>query len=702
MNAYSIALSPLLPWPALYVLAAAGLVFVAIGLFRRRRGALLRGLAFATLFAALTDPSIVREDRRPLKDVVAVVVDRSDSQTIGDRMAETDQALADVKQRLAALGNVETRIIEAGKNDTENQGTRLFSALQSGLADVPPERVGGVIMITDGVVHDIPPNAAALGFKAPIHALITGHEGERDRRIELLEAPRFGIVGKEQTIAARVLDTADAGEPVSLDVRRDGEKVATLSASVGETIRVPIAIDHAGPNVVELEVAPIANELTTLNNKAVVTIEGVRDKLRVLLVSGEPHQGERMWRNLLKSDANVDLVHFTILRPPEKSTAGTPINELSLIAFPVADLFGRKIRDFDLIIFDRYSSQTSLLPKIYFDNIVSYVRQGGALLMAEGPDFSTPEGLYFSPLNEITPAKPDGDVIQREFRATISPEGEKHPVTRGLAGGAVSPPAWGPWFRQIGAEPTAGVNILNGADNRPLLVLSRVDKGRVALLLSDQLWLWARGFEGGGPHLDLLRRLAHWLMKEPELEEEALRATARGKALTIERQSLKGDVPEVTVIGPTGETTKAQLSATEPGLSRATIDVDKFGLYRVTDGERQALVSVGPENLVEFQEVVSTTEKLRPLAEETGGTVRRVAAGGGGVATPSIVAMHAGLSYGGAGFIGVKRTESSVVVGVGSMSLALGFIGLAALLGSLILAWWREGSSGGRRREAKI
>ena len=142
--------------------------------------------------------------------------------------------------------------------------------------------------------------------------------------------------------------------------------------------------------MVELEVAPIADELTTRNGKAVVAIEGVRDKLRVLLVSGEPHPGERMWRNLLKSDANVDLVHFTILRPPEKAVDGTPINELSLIAFPVADLFGRKIKDFDLIIFDRYSSQ-AILPRFYLDNIVAYVREGGALLMAEGPAFGTPE-----------------------------------------------------------------------------------------------------------------------------------------------------------------------------------------------------------------------------------------------------------------------------------------------------------------------
>jgi hypothetical protein len=698
LSAYAIAFSPLLPWPVLIALGVAALLVVGLTLFARRRGALLRLLAFAMLLLALLDPSLTREDRRPLKDVVAVVVDQSGSQTIGDRAAQTAHARAELEKRLNALGNVETRFVETGKSDADNRGTRLFQALQSALSDVPVDRVGAAILITDGIVHDIPADVAALGFKAPLHALITGHEGERDRRIELVEAPRFGIVGKDQTISARVLDTGSSGEPVAIEVRRDGERVATLSAAVGETVDAKVRIEHAGPNVIELEVAPAPNELTEVNNRAVVTVEGVRDKLRVLLVSGEPHQGERMWRNLLKSDANVDLVHFTILRPPEKSSDGTPINELSLIAFPVADLFGRKIKDFDLIILDRYSSQ-SILPRVYFNNIVNYVRAGGALLMAEGPDYATPEGLYFSPLGELAPAKPDGEVIAQEFRATISPEGAKHPVTRGLGGSDLSPPSWGPWFRQIGAEVVNGVNILSGADNRPLLVLSRADKGRVALLLSDQMWLWARGYQGGGPHLDLLRRLAHWLMKEPELEEEALRASARGRALTIERQSLKGDAPEVTIIGPTGATSKAQLVAAEPGLSRTTIDVDQLGLYRISDGERQALVNVGPDNPIEFREVVSTMEKLRPVAEASGGTVRRIASNDGdAVAMPRVIAMHESPSYGGADYVGVKRTGSSVVVGVASTPLGIGFLGLALLLGAVILVWRREGSGGSSGR----
>ena len=692
MNAWSLAFSPVWPLPLLGALAALAVVIVALTAWRRPRAAFGRALVAALLLIGLLDPSLQRDDRRPLKDVVAVVIDRSGSNRLREREARTTEARAEIEKRLAALDNVEAHVVETPRDDPGNTGTQVFTALRSALGDTPPERVGGAIIVTDGVVHDAPATAATLGFHAPLHVLITGHAGERDRRIELVEAPRFGIVGKDQTISARVLDSDDRGEPAMLTVRRDGQPLATLSAKIGQTIAIPAPIEHAGTNIFELDVTPLPGELTDVNNKAVVSIEGVRDKLRVLLVSGEPHPGERMWRNLLKSDANVDLVHFTILRPPEKTTDGTPISELSLIAFPVADLFGRKIKDFDLIIFDRYSSQ-AILPQVYLDNIVKYVRAGGALLLAVGPEFGTPEGLFYTPIGDISPARPTGDDYEGPFKAEISPDGAKHPVTRGLAGGDVSPPAWGRWFRGVGGELTAGVSVLQGHDKSPLLALSRVDKGRVALLLSDQMWLWARGYDGGGPHLDLLRRLAHWLMKEPELEEEALRANARGRDLTIERQSLKDVTPPVTLTGPDGASRVVALSPAEPGLSRASIAVDQDGLYRASDGEHIALVNVGPDNPLEFQDVVSTTEKLRPLAEATGGSIRRLDSGGS-LALPRVLAMHEAPVYGGGDYIGIKRTESSVLLGVARTPLAADFLGLVLLLGGLVWVWFREGRRG--------
>jgi hypothetical protein len=695
MNQFNLSFSPLLPSSVLIGFGVLALIIVALGFYARRRGTWLRALGLGLLLLALADPSLVREDRAGLKDIVAVVVDQSGSQTIGERQAQTEKASEALQRDLKALGNVDVRVIDSGRMDTQDDGTRLFSALNAGLADVPSERIGGVFMITDGLVDDIPANVDALGFKAPLHALITGHEGERDRRIELLEAPRFGIVGKDQTIELRVLDSAGNSDPAVLKVRRDGNPVATLIAKPGERLRVPVRIEHGGPNVVELATEDTPDELTAINKKAVVTIDGVRDKLKVLLVSGEPHAGERMWRNLLKSDANVDLVHFTILRPPEKQD-GTPINELSLIAFPTADLFGRKIKEFDLIVFDRYSNQ-SVLPMVYFDNIVRYVREGGALLLAAGPDFSGPDGLYYSPLGRIAPARPDGGLTESPFRAAISKEGAKHPVTRGLPGADQTPPAWSPWFRQVNAEVTRGASILDGADQKPLLVLSREGKGRVALLLSDQMWLWSRGFEGGGPYLDLLRRLAHWLMKEPELEEEALRANVRGQKIEIERQSLLAEVPPVKVTAPSGKETSVTLSPAEPGLWRASVDAAELGLYRLGDGTLSVLANVGPENPREFQDVVSTTERLRPLAEATGGTVRRIGNGSNGdISLPRVVAMRESPVYGGSDYAAIRRNGASEVKGVGVTPLAIGLSGLLALLGSVVAGWLYEGR--GRKR----
>ncbi len=700
MTSWSVDFSPLVPVWVLYALTTAAVVIAVALIWRGTRGAWLRSLAFGLALLGLCDPRLVQENRRPLKDVVAVVVDRSESNAIGGRTVQTDKARDEVEARLKALGDVDLRVVETSREESDTEGTRLFAALRDALADAPPERVGGAIMITDGDVHDIPGAPAALGFDAPLHALITGHPGERQRRIELIEAPRYGIVGKDQVIAARILDSSDQGEPVRLTVRRDGETIGAIDAVVGQRVEVKAPIDHAGVNVIELEIAPVADELATDGDRAVVNIDGVRDKLRVLLVSGKPHPGERMWRNLLKSDANVDLVHFTILRPPEKGGDGVPINELSLIAFPVADLFGRKIKDFDLIIFDRYAQQ-AILPYTYLENIVEYVRNGGALLMAEGPEYATPDGLFYSPLGAIAPAEPSGEDLEAPFRAQTPELGLRHPVTRGLLGAdeGGKPPTWGRWFRLVGAKATDGQTVLTGPDDRPLLVLSRVDKGRVGLLLSDQMWLWARGYDGGGPYLDLLRRTAHWLMKEPELEEEALRASARGHVVTVERQSVSGEARDTFLTGPDGVKTKLALTAVAPGLSRAQTSVDRFGLYRADDGAHVALVSVGPENPLEMRDVVSTPEKLRPLAEATGGSALRLSATKADDAdVPRIVSLNPAPSYSGSGFIGIKRTGASELIGARSTSLASGFFGLALLLGAVVAGWLSEAGRFDRRR----
>ncbi|WP_424362457.1 hypothetical protein [Methylocystis parvus] len=691
MSDLNLTFAPLLPWPLLAALAIAGVAALVLAAAAGQRGTALRALALALVLAALTDPSLVTEKRDPQKTVVAVVIDKSESQNFGARAAQTDEARKALDAALAKFGDVETRYVAVTNDASGNDGTKLFGALEQALKDVPPERVGGVLLITDGVVHDIPAKAEALGFRAPIHALITGREGERDRRIELVEAPRFGIVGKEQTIRARIVDTGGDGARAPITVSRDGEELPTYSPVPGDIVNIPVKITHGGANIVELEVPPAPGELTLVDNKAVVSIEGVRDRLKVLLVSGEPHPGERSWRNLLRADANVELVHFTILRPPEKLDV-TPASELSLIAFPTADLFGRKINEFDLIIFDRYSNQT-LLPSQYFLNIERYVENGGAFLAAVGPDYATLRGLYYSPLESMLPARPEGSLFEQPFKARVSKDGEKHPVTRGLPGAKSDPPQWGEWFRQVDADVLKGHSILSGAKDKPLLVLSHEGKGRVALLLTDQIWLWARGFDGGGPNADLTRRLAHWLMKEPDLEEEALRANARGREVTVERQTLKDGTAPVTATSPSGAHQEIALKNSEPGLWRARFDASEMGLWRFESDGLTALVNVGPANPREFREVASTTEKLAPLAEATGGTVRRLSKSSDAVTMPRIVEMRDASRYGGADWIGVRQTGASTLVGVEVAPLGLGLWAMIALLSVVVAAWAWEGRS---------
>jgi hypothetical protein len=684
---YGIAFTPLVPTLVLWLAVAAIVAIAGLLLLGRVRGAAVRVAALALILLALANPSFTREDREPLSSVAAVVIDKSPSQKFGDRTQETAKAREALVDSLKKIKGLEVRVVEAGQADGETDGTRLFGALSSALSDVPVDRVAGAFLITDGRVHDIPANAAALGFQAPVHALITGRKDERDRRIAISAAPRFGIVGQVQTITYRLDDQGVSGERARVVVRCDGEVINERTVLSGQTVNVDIEIKHAGPNIVEIEASPLDNELTLVNNRAVVAIDGVRDKLRVLLVSGEPHSGERTWRNLLKSDASVDLVHFTILRPPEKQD-GTPINELSLIAFPTRELFQQKINEFQLIIFDRYARQ-GVLPVAYFDNIAHYVRAGGAVLVSAGPDYASSTSIWRTPLDSVLPAEPVG-VTEKPFYAQLSDAGKRHPVTRGLEGSNTDPPHWSRFFRDVETRNATSAPVMTGADGKPLLLLSRFGEGRVALLLSDHIWLWARGYEGGGPHLDLLRRMSHWLMKQPDLDEEALRLQVQGKDLVVLRQTMADSVTPVTVTSPSGATRELTLSAGEPGTWRSTIPANELGLWQATDGTLKALINVGPTNPKEFSEVTSTTDMLKPLTQATGGDARRVV-DGSSIDLPRIVPVRASSVFRGDGWMGVRMRDASVVRGVGVLPVFAGLIGLLLLLGAFAATWLREG-----------
>lgn len=682
---------PLIPWPFIAGLALAAVLLSALGFWRGVRGAAFRTAALAALILAVANPVFFQEEREPLSTIVGVVVDRSQSQDNADRRAMTDEALATLKQRLAKFPQIEARIVEAADDEnTETPSTKLFTALQTALADVPPARVGGAIFITDGQIHDVPDINQPLGFDAPVHGLITGKPDEFDRRVEIVSGPRFGIVGEEQKVTFRIADDGAApGGTAEVTISLNGNEIATEMAEPGTDVPFAFTVPRGGNNILEFSVAPVAGEVTEANNRAVHVIDGIRENLRVLLVSGEPHSGERAWRNLLKSDAAVDLVHFTILRPPEKQD-GTPINELSLIAFPTRELFVDKINEFDLIIFDRYQHR-GVLPILYYDNIAQYVENGGALLIAAGPEHAGDDSIATTPLSTVLPASPTGFMNEKAFYPRLSEEGKKHPVTRGLEGADSEPPHWGRWFRTVDVDKPLGQTVMQAADGKPLLVLNRVGKGRVAMLLSDQGWLWARGFEGGGPSVSLYRRTAHWLMQEPALEEEALTAHASGRTLEIARQTIAGDPGLATLTYPSGKTEEITLNEGEPGLYKASVRTAETGLFEVTNGELNTLVHVGSVDAPEFKATISTTETLAPWAEKTKGLVQRLANAEGPVDVPQILPVRGTVRVADAQRMSLRMTDETVLKGINSLSLFAGFLGLAALLFVLSATWHREG-----------
>ncbi|MEO1693649.1 MAG: hypothetical protein AAFR55_00240 [Pseudomonadota bacterium] len=658
MTDWSIDFSPILPQPLLIVAAIAALVLVGVLVWRRARGALLRALALGALLLALFNPTLRQEERESLGNVAIVVLDGSTSQSIAGRPDQARAIRQQLEGRLGAIEKLEVKWVAGGRSGgAKRSGTNLFGDLNAALADVAPDRLAGVIFVTDGQIHDVPKSAAALGFTAPVHTLLTGAPREFDRRIEVITAPKYGIVGQTRDIEIAVRETGarragGAQGSVQLRVRREGRDDEIVTARIDETVTLEMDFPRGGKNIVEIDLTPVDGELTAANNRVVVIADGVRENLRVLLVSGEPHAGERTWRNLLKSDAAVDLVHFTILRPPTKQD-GVPVFEMSLIAFPTRELFMQKIDEFDLIIFDRYQHR-GILQLLYYDNIARYVENGGGLLVAAGDDYAGPQSVVRTPLFNALPAMPTGQVLEEPFRPRLTDDGRRHPVTEGL-------------------------------------------DGRVALLTSDHAWLWARGFDGGGPHTDLLRRLSHWLMKEPDLEEERLTADATDLTVRIERRTMADEVGTVRMISPVGEDRQLALERVREGVWAASVTVSEPGLYKfeteADTGPLKAVAIAGVADPREMSDVVATQEKAKQLIDSVRGGQywTRTSVSDTTVSVPRVTLLTGARAYAGGSWLGLKDQQAFVTKGVSLTPMFNGFAALAAMLFLITLAWYREG-----------
>lgn len=695
--AASLHFTPVVDWPFMVVLVATGVVLFVFSAFYHKRALGWRCLMFALFMLVLFNPSLLKEDRNYTQDIVALVVDQSASQSFGERMKHAENALSYVQKTLEEESDFSVRVIHAPLDQMLSSRTDLFSALDQALADIPAKRRAGVIVISDGQIHDVPQDVERYkDAYGPVHLLLTGRKGEKDRRIVVTNASAYGLVGENISVIYRIEDTSNITQneaKVTLQLHDGTERNFYVPVNNEQTLNLPIT--SAGQNIFTLSVDGVADEITLSNNKTAILVNGVRDRLKVLLISGIPHSGERPWRDLLTSDPGVDLVHFTILREPQKLDY-TPRNELSLIAFPFNELFNVKLHDFDLIIFDQYRVN-NILPDIYFHNIVRYVRMGGAFLSSSGPAFASRSSIYDTPLGEILPGSPTGHVTEEKYTPQITVLGHKHPVTRSLvwnnrASTSGEKEPWGDWLRYINVKANRGDILMSAGSekDKPLLILDRVDKGRVAQLSSDHIWLWSRGYDGGGPHAELLRRIVHWLMKEPDLDERAFDVHVNKDQVTIEKQSFGKSEETMSMQTPDGKSRLITLKENTQGMLFHKLKAETLGIYAFEDvqGMRKFAI-IGDINPPELDGVITTPKLMQPLIELTGGTHIWLS----DTPRPSLRAYKKALRYGGSDWLALRHNDDFTVTRVKDIALLPEWASLLALLCALLLLWWKEGRS---------
>jgi hypothetical protein len=610
----SIFFYPYISYNLFYVLSFLSIIMIIIGFKFKASGNILRTILICIILMCIANPIIVSENRENIPDTVAIILDLSPSQNIKNRKETAQKTYDQLKKKLEKIDNLDLRF----KTINGKNGTNIFDPLSAIVADIPPDRLAGAIVITDGQIQDSPKNVENYNFKAPINFLLSGEKNEKDRRLIIESAPRFGIVGEEIEVKILVEDISAKVPNALVTINMNNDIKQSKSITIGETVVITLPLDRAGITSLDIEVEPGTEELTLQNNKSVIDINAIRDRLKVMLVSGEPNMGLRSWRNLLNSDPSVDLVHFTILRPPNKQDL-TPIGELSLIPFPTRELFQLNLKDFDLIIFDQYHLR-GILPQYYLKNIVEYVVNGGALLDTAGPEYAGPYSLSQSPLQNILPTEPTGEVSSQKFVPNITNEGLRHPVTANLKDDN-NQNDWGPWYRMVEGLTISGDVLLEGPENRPLLILNRIGQGRVAQILSDQSWVWSKSENNKGPQADLLRRLVHWLMKEPELEENELSAKVENGTILITRNSLALNAKPVSLISPSNKKIEILLDELGNGRQIGKVLSPEQGIWKLSSGKSSISIIVGNSNSSEYLDVRTTDLIIKPVVDKNMGSI---------------------------------------------------------------------------------
>lgn len=574
------ALSPLPAW-ALALLAVAAIAAVALA-WRGLRGETrpgrriallaLRAVSAALAVFLLAEPAVELLQTAHVRNRFAVLVDGSRSMGFPveadgpTRSAAAASFLADHRRELESLSDrvdlewwsfgedvAPTDAGEATRGVPPRAGrTDLMAALRGAASGAggSTRKLAGVLVVSDGadnarLADGLGPEARAelRALGVPVNAVAVGREAPKDLAIERIAVDDFAFVRSTVTVEATLRVRGYANEEVKVVLRREGSVVASSTVRLERgkdryTVPLSFAPDQTGTFVFTVAAPVLPGESVTENNSRSFVLRVIRDRVRVLLVAGRPSWDVRFLRGLLKQDPNVDLVSFFILRSNTDNPG--PQSDLSLIPFPVQEIFGEQLRTFDAVLFVNfaYAPYRGLDIERFLPNLRDYVRNGGGLAMVGGEQSFGDARYGATPLAEVLPVAPiDGTTMyEGDVRPRLTADGRRHPLASLAPGDAQNEAAWAtlPPATSVNLTrvlpPGSGAavlleapSVLVGGRPAPLVAVREVGAGRTLAVTTDGSWRWgfvaAESGQGNRAYLRFWSSALRWLVRDPGLAQ---------------------------------------------------------------------------------------------------------------------------------------------------------------------------------------
>ncbi len=674
MSLNQITIAPVFPMGLIMLLFGLALaaVWVQYRVSRAKLGnmralilSLLRLLAIAVLVAVALNPSLVTTQVHKLSPAIAIVVDTSD--TMGQSTVDDPATRLDKVKALLTEGQLPLLRSLGDKFDVSVYG--LSDSLR-------PLEYGDLAGLTaGGNKGDVAEALQALSAKNSVAVLFSDgnlrwstSRGQqlstltvavgtpktyRDILIKEVSAPALAFRGREVVIDITVKSYGYQGMTLPVLLQDSGKLLAVrdvrLQTDPAElTTSLSFVSDELGRKDLKISIPQQVGENIFSNNQINLTINVVRDKTRILMVSGSPSMNYRFMRVALKSDPSIDLLSFVILRTPS-DILNVPPHEQSLIPFPVETLFLKELTTFDLLIFDNFNYSLFLSPD-YLESIRSFVESGGGFALIGGPNLYNEGRDRLSPLGDILPFR----FVEEEFYRRDSPvglrltrAGAEHPLMRVADDFSEDANGLFRFWQQL--PPLNGINLfevkgsadvlLESADGIawPILTVADYRKGRVLAIASDYAWKWYMGMVASGKgnqfYLRLVHRMVRWLTKDPGLDPVQIilpeTAAVAGQEIDV-RIRYHGEDPSprsdaavsFSIFNPEGVKIPSQLKPTAQRREHLVSFLPrKGGIYRIRvetpfGNLEESMVVAGP---LESLDAAPDHDQLKKIAASTGG-----------------------------------------------------------------------------------